>query len=405
MFQNPLVWLLLVATALSASEPPPQCQDQPRMLTEVGARAQVEDDFDAGPGVLFRYPSVAQSGARYLRVRFSVTSPPDCDWYFTARDKDQRLVQVFGRAQFPSAGSAWTRRIQGKQVLFDMQPCADGRQPAVKFLAYIWMPEQAEQPYYSLQKDQARFLSITAVDTMYRRLGDSTGFFIGSFNQATWVCSGTMITPDLFLTNWHCGAPGKVRSWGPGGGAVDFPAAGYWETRIAADAVIDLSWDEDGVSRELLVKGTATPPDQDLDYALLRVTPLDDLGPIRPVKIATTPVALNDQILIVHHPAGRTKQLSWNCGVSDADRAGWRDASKATEFAHDCDTEAGSSGAPVLNARYELVGLHHLGFDQDPKTCVTDKVNKAVKISAILDRLKTNARPVYDEVMTWQQHH
>lgn len=389
--------------ALAAPSQPPACADATKLLTELGARAQVTEDFNAGPGVAVAYPSVAELAARYLRVRVSIAQPPDCEWYLTARDSDSRLMQVFGRAQFPGDGAAWTHRIKAKQVLFDLQPCADGRKPTVKFVAYIWMPESATQTYYSLQTDGVeRFRSLSVVDSKFRRLGDIAGFFIGSFNQSSWVCSGVMVTPELFLTNWHCGGPGKVRSWGPGGGAVDFPAAGYWSGTIATDGVIDLSWDDDAISRELMVKGTAAPPNQDLDFALLRVAPLDDLGPIRPVRIATTPVAANNKLLIVHHPAGRSKQLSWNCEVRDANKAGWHDASKATEFTHLCDTEAGSSGGPVLNDTYELVGLHHLGFDRDPKTCQSDHENKAVKISAILKWLEDNHAAVYQEIRKWQ---
>ncbi len=396
--------VLLVLTALGTPRQPPACPTGTKMLTEIGARAQLPEDFNGGPGVAVAYPSVAEGAARYLRVRLSVATPPDCDWYLTARDTDSRLMQVFGRAQFPGDASVWTHRIKGKQVLFDLQPCADGRQPAVKFLSYIWMPENATgQTYYSLQTEGVEtFRSLNVVDSKYRRLGDVTGLFIGSFNQSSWVCSGVMITPDLFLTNWHCGGPGKVRSWGPGGGAVDFPAAGYWAQNITTDGVIDLSWDEDGISRELLVKETAAPPNQDLDFALLRVVPLDDLGPIRPVRIATAPVATNDKLLIVHHPAGRPKQLSWNCEVRDANHAGWWDTAKKTEFTHLCDTEAGSSGGPVLNVRYELVGLHHLGFDVDPQTCRVDRENKAVKISAILKWLEDNRPAVYQEIKKWQ---
>jgi hypothetical protein len=165
--------------------------------------------------------------------------------------------------------------------------------------------------------------------------------------------------------------------------------------------VIDLSWDGDLLSRELVVTGVADA-EKSLDFALLRVAAIDRLGPIRPARVAGAKVRPQQQVRLVHHPAGRVKHLSSNCEVAEAEWRGWQDGVVLSEFTHLCDTEAGSSGAPVFNGDGELVGLHHLGFDYDTGTCrYLDNRNKAVAIGAILNHLQKKPA-LRAEVQRWQ---
>src|SRR4029079_11383315 len=124
--------------------------------------------------------------------------------------------------------------------------------------------------------------------------------------------------------------------------------------------------------------------------------PLDAIGRARPLAIRKAPPAANDLVYVVHHPTGKPKQISIECPVAEAEHAGWKPGSGLTEFTHRCDTEAGSSGAPVLDAKGDIVGLHHLGFELDPVTCKQkDRVNKAVRMDKILDYLRDNNLDVY----------
>jgi V8-like Glu-specific endopeptidase len=388
------LWAAAIAIAgitTSASERLAQCENGAKLVTELGHREQVPDDFAPVGGGVFAYPSPAQDNARYVRTRFSVSNVPDCEWFFTVRDGVQRPIQVFGRNDFRDVTTRWTHRVNGTQALFDLVPCDGGRGPTIKFLEYIWMPETAEHPYYSLQSTLPAYREITAVDTALRRLGDVAAFLAASWERASWACSGVMLTPTLLLTNWHCGGPPTL------------PDKGFWNPDIRRDTLVDLSFDGDTLSRELQVHDLATTPNKNLDFVVLRTAAIDNLGPVRPVKLATTDPAANDEIRVVHHPAGKIKQLSWNCVVRQASYKGWQNEAVLSEFTHVCDTEGGSSGAPVLNLRGELVGLHHLGFDFDQQTCrQIDRENKAVKISAILDAIKIDKREVFDEIMRWQ---
>lgn len=373
-------------------QPPPKCEDKAKIVTELGRREQVPATFAPLGGGVEAYPSPPEQNVRYVRVRFTVEDVPDCNWFFTVRDSLHRPIQVFSIGDFKDVTTRWTHRVEGAQALFDMVPCEGNRAPTVKFVEYVWMPAVADNPYYSLQSKAPAYRDITAADTALRRHGDTVGFLVSSFDRSSWVCSGVMLTPDLLLTNWHCGAPPRSQD------------SAFWSTDIVRDTLIDMSFDGDTRSRELMVTAVAVPPNKNLDFVVLRTTAIDALGPLRPVRISTTDPVANEEIRIVHHPAGKVKQISWNCVVRQASYKGWQDAATASEFTHVCDTEGGSSGAPVLNKQGELVGLHHLGFEFDTQKCVqVDKENKAVKISAILKAVERDAKAIHAEIMRWQK--
>lgn len=66
--------------------------------------------------------------------------------------------------------------------------------------------------------------------------------------------------------------------------------------------------------------------------------------------IAKKAPVLGEALVVFEHPGLDEKSVSRkNCKIADLD---------AIEFHHTCDTENYSSGAPVLNTRYELIGIH-----------------------------------------------
>jgi hypothetical protein len=392
MIARTTIAALALGGLAGVADQPPKCEDKAKIVTELGRREQVPASFKPLGGGVEAYPSPEQQNARYVRVRFTVEGVPDCDWFFTVRDSMHRPIQVFSIGDFKNVTTRWTHRVDGAQAVFDMVPCDGGRAPTVKFVEYVWMPAQAENPYYSLQSKLPAYRDLTSADTALRRLGDVVGFLVSSFDRVSWVCSGVMLTPDLLLTNWHCGAPSNLKD------------NAFWSGDILTDTLIDMSFDGDTRSRELMATAVAVAPNKKLDFVVLRTTAIDALGPLRPVRISTVDPVANEEIRIVHHPAGKVKQITSNCVVRKASYKGWEDTTTNSEFTHVCDTEGGSSGAPVFNKQGELVGLHHLGFDFDTTKCEqVDKENKAVKISAILKAIESDAKAVHGEIMRWQK--
>jgi S1-C subfamily serine protease len=139
-----------------------------------------------------------------------------------------------------------------------------------------------------------------------------------------------------------------------------------------------MSWDGDLESREYQCEKVAT--DRAKDLALLRVRPIEGADPLVPAHLATadTPTGA---VELVHHPQCKRKQATEGCHVL---AVGATASSQTTEFTHDCDSEGGSSGAPLFDQQGVMVGLHHAGFARDAQTCKPiDKVNRGVRLDEV----------------------
>jgi hypothetical protein len=170
----------------------------------------------------------------------------------------------------------------------------------VKIEDAVAMPEFAKSAFYSSQSGKPNYASLYSVgDQPARRLADAVGFVIAGANAVegptNWCCSGALISKNLFLTNWHCGALPRTSK------------SGYWHQSICDATLIDLSWDTDENSRE------------SLDYAILRIAPSIGAGAAagqaRPALIEPTGVKANENLRLVHHAECEKKRLSWNCRV------------------------------------------------------------------------------------------
>lgn len=337
---------------------------------------------------------------RYYMLRIAARSAPPGDWLLTIRDGDYRQLATLGAADFAkSNGGLWTGRLEASSILLHLHIGAGD--PDVKLVVEkaLFMPEKVANPRYSWQGDKPTYTSLyDSAGTRDeigkdRPLGDRVGFMIGmgpasTGEDANWCCSGVMLTGSLFLTNWHCGAAPRL------------PPGAFWHADRCAATLIDTSWDEDRVSREFSCSKVEASS-EDFDYAILRVTPIAGSDAFRapPLLIASSPVRTGTALRIVHHGECKRKLISRGCKVANGIYPGWRAAASTesrTDFAHDCDSEGGSSGAPVFDGRNALVGLHHLGFEAPAGEC--DKRNKAVHIGTILEHLKGTRPAVFEEI-------
>ena len=150
--------------------------------------------------------------------------------------------------------------------------------------------------------------------------------------------SGAMVSPRLFLTNNH---------------VLDSAA-------IAAGSTVQFGYEyKSGKVQE----GREVPLDPDaffltdvaLDFSLVAVRPEADLSDVGWLQMNDDAggVLKEEYVNIVQHPNGRPKQVALRDNqVTDI----------LPDFLHyRADTEPGSSGSPVFNDQWELIGLHHSG--------------------------------------------
>lgn len=365
----------------------PTCKeliDKP--VTVTGKRDSLPEENFPADEITATIP--ADASARYLRVRFAVDSPPRCEWYLTVRDSVYRVVQTFTPRNIRNPQSQWTVRIPGSVARFQLERCA-GNSPVIKFKEYIWMPKEEKNSYYSVQDSRNKRLfplyqsSSAVVPINVRPWGDFVGFMMSSWGKLNWTCSGVLVAPDLFLTNWHCGGPPTFDS-----------DERYWSQQILNDTIIDFSWDGDDLSREYAVIGREAV-NKDLDFAILKVRPIDSAEEARAVALSRRPVHGGDPVRIIHHPAAMEKRTG-DCQVVDTPYQ-----HRPADFTHRCDTEGGSSGAPMFDSAGNVVGLHHHGFEaemRDSSCRYMDNLNKAVRMEKIIEFLEFKHGDLYKKL-------
>ncbi|MGW3664696.1 trypsin-like serine peptidase [Streptomyces sp. NPDC005141] len=157
------------------------------------------------------------------------------------------------------------------------------------------------------------------------------------------IGTGVLIAPELLLTNNHV-LPLEAL---PAEAAVDFA----------------FEYDENGKEREYHTYRFAPEvfwfTDEELDFTVVAISELNSKLPgdtygwvplIEEIGKAIRGDALN----VIHHPRGGRKRMSIRENRMVAEDELW--------LRYTTDTQGGSSGAPVFNDQWELVGLHHEGI-------------------------------------------
>lgn len=367
-----------------------ECKNESIAVTDIGRRYSLGQTMLDNQAIF----EIPQPGAKYLRAQVTIENG-NCQWFLTVRDRYFRPVQTFSPESHLTYDSFWTVRVYGDNMVLDLKRCP-GRSdlPKVTVAGYIAMDERANNPYYSRQNDAfpayqdlyrgAQTPGVPVVPEYMKRLGDSVGLLMSSYGTQAWSCSGTMLRDGMFLTNWHCGGLPPLRE------------VSYWREDVVRDTIIDLSWDGDTVSREYSgTKLLAGSPE--LDYALLEVAPIADGGKSYPVSIDLVQPQSSMDIAIIHHVEARLKQIS-RCKIADPRYSGPESLPRSVEFSHKCDTEHGSSGAPVFAADGALIGIHRAGFALDERCQRLNSVNRAVSMCPIISHIREKYYAVYERL-------
>ncbi len=179
--------------------------------------------------------------------------------------------------------------------------------------------------------------------------------------------TGFMVSPSLLLTNWH-----------------------VFKTReLAAESEVYFFYEYNNLGRPVSpavfrFDTTQFYTHQALDYCLVAVQPTDVTGhtPLRSIGYLFLDKTLGkigeqgvERLNIIHHPQGDYKQISIRENT-------FVDINE-TKIFYETDTAPGSSGSPVFNDQWQVVGLHHRSVAKmapDGSTYI-DKDNQPIPVA------------------------
>ena len=298
-------------------------------------------------------------GARYLRLHFSgIEDASSRDYAIVVRDRDGRIVERLSKADFGAKSSMWTKLVYGDLARVEVV----GPEPPVglKFrLDKLVVQRNMGAPFAIVLPDErepvAAFRALPVLYSRARAVAKLT-FVAGGVAKS---CTGFLVSDDRFVTNEHCVSDSEVCD--------------------SAVATFGYEVDESGALRpgDQYQCSQFVGASHELDVALITLAgfPGHLWGKL---PLADNRAEAGSQLYIVQHPGGEPKQVSRkDCFVSTPSADG---NARNTDFGHKCDTLGGSSGSPVMNNKFEVVGLHHFGFG--PSGQWTNE-NRAVHIKAI----------------------
>jgi endonuclease G len=196
--------------------------------------------------------------------------------------------------------------------------------------------------------------------------------------------TGSLVSPALLLTNHHV----------------------LEDAEAARSSVIEFNYQDGADGNPLLSAVYPLDPDrffladQERDFALVAIrAAAAELAPFGFNRLieAEGKAIIGEFVTIVQHPRGEKKQIALREN---------KIVDLPTAFLHySADTEPGSSGSPVFNDQWEIVGLHHASVPTPGADDPRDFVNEGIRISRICQfirqaELSAAQRELADQLFT-----
>ncbi|MDZ8135789.1 MAG: trypsin-like peptidase domain-containing protein [Nostoc sp. DedQUE04] len=182
--------------------------------------------------------------------------------------------------------------------------------------------------------------------------------------------TGFMIAPDLLMTNNHVINSQEV------GEKSDF----------SFNYQLDINAQECPTQIIGALAGGAFYTNEELDYTVVTLQDVPDFG--KPLIFKSKSMRRDERVAIIQHPGGHLKKISiQNNFVAYADNS---------VLQYTTSTEPGSSGSPVFDDTFQVVGIHHSGgMLPEPNTQRRYLRNAGTSAIALLNDLQKNALEIY----------
>jgi hypothetical protein len=348
-----------IAVLICTAQTPVMTIERSRVLSQYGETESLQLSMPINKGIgTVSSQILKRSGASALRLHFVVETPaPNSGWVIQVSDKKDKKLWAYGVSS-PQEVDIWSDELVGDTAKIEVLCVADltGLKLTLDHIVV------SKNPTVIKSLTVNKLMPISSQPSFIRDWGKSIArvVFVSDTNGRQYLCTGFLLSADLFITNNHCiSSDREMRS---GLAEFDYDSPGAVPTTFHF--------------KELL------KTDHDLDFTLLRLS----ASPGRqPLTLDVTPPVEGKALIVIQHPAGRPKEVSIaNCKVIGAQIPGV--TVQLTDFGHGCDTLGGSSGSPAMDlGSGKVIGLHHLGFLPN-----NDPVNRAVRFQQIVDFLRQN---------------
>ena len=356
-----------------------------------GLRLNISDDNvtpgffpdDASrPRWIFRYKHELEVGFLRLHVLLRQRPTNAASWYLVVKDGSQREVErvtpEFFDGQPPDA-QAWTDTIDGREVIVELWSDVNpvNLKLEIDRLNYEFQSPGSRAITTGVNSMQPLLEFTPNRDHLYYSFSLPITFisFVKASDGTDSNCTGFLLTPELLITNQHC-------------------ISENWQL---ASAKVEFNYEPSPPRKETFKIDKIEMQDGPLDFSLLKLKRPATNWPT--VKIGSNPHQTQQPLVLIGHPNRSYKTISIvDCKVEHLrppDRP-----ERPNDFYHLCDTEGGESGSPVIDAATgRVVGLHYYGITGTSN----NGRNLAVNIKAILEKIRSNDKVVYQQILQHTQ--